>query len=215
MHGASLSTYQYCPCSREQACPGSPSLSSTHWQRQGSLNLWKTKYYCKAVGGFQLHFQSTKSKSEAYLSRESHIPVTQMHRSSEYPVAGQEIWSTFPYSFTTLNTADVHQAVLRPWFSDVPSGQHPQDTPALHSPRVGEARVPFSRKLPRNDTTLKGADTQVHYSIIQENINTKSFLPGGLCRYQVKRKVCKKGSGDVPRSALSLQQKGWGIQRHT
>lgn len=72
----SLSTYQYCPCSREQACPGSPSPSSTHWQRLGSLNLRKTKYYCKAVGGFQLRFQSTKSNSEAYLSRESHIPVT-------------------------------------------------------------------------------------------------------------------------------------------
>lgn len=91
------------------------------------------------------------------------------------------------------------------------SSGHPS---SAQSP-CGWSRVPFSRKLPRNDTTLKGADTQVHYSIIQENINTKSFLPGGLCRYQVKRKVCKKGSGDVPRSALSLQQKGWGIQGHT
>lgn len=51
MHGASLSTYQYCPAAESRLAQPF-HLSSTHWHSLGSLNLWKTKYYFKAMGGF-------------------------------------------------------------------------------------------------------------------------------------------------------------------
>lgn len=132
----------YSTCSRLQA---RSQLSTSDRHRLDSLYLRKPKYYCKAMGGFQLHFQFTKSNSEAYLSRESHSPATQTHKKSEYPVAGQEISSDckrgrntsqeiFPRSFTALISVGVHQGVPRTSFSNISPGQHLQDTTTEPSP---------------------------------------------------------------------------------
>lgn len=125
------------------------SISEQHTLTEaGKPELTKNKILLQGCGWFSATLSVHKVKFRGLSEQGVSYPCHTTHRSSEYPVAGQEIRSTFPYSFTTLNTADVHQAVLKPWFSDVPSGQHLQDTPALHSPHVGEAESCFPENCP-------------------------------------------------------------------
>lgn len=72
-----------------------------------------------------------------------------------------------------------------------------------------QAEVLFFRQLHRNDRDfLKGADSEVHYSIIQGNINRGPLMSGALCREQVKEKPSEKESGDFPlQSLLPLAEK--------
>lgn len=120
---------------------------------------------------------------------------------SEYPVAEQEIWSDCRWGRKmSLETRAKHfhthlQPLILLMFSrvfwDPDSLPSPLDS-TFRTPQVWavpdppmqgrQAEVLFSRQLHRNDSTWKAAESQVHYSIIQENVNTKSLMPGGLCR---------------------------------
>lgn len=79
MRGASSGTYQSWPCSREKALPAHPPEQHTHWHRLPSLNLWKTKYYCKALGGFlatlSVHKVKFRGLSEQGVSYPWHTDV--------------------------------------------------------------------------------------------------------------------------------------------
>lgn len=209
MHGASLSTYQYCPCSREQACPAHHSL--------GSLNLWQTKYYCKAVGGFQLHSQSTKSNSEAFLSREPHIPDTRMHRAVNILWQGRRFDQHFHthlqppvlLMFTRLFWGPGSLIHLWTAFSG-----HPSSAQSREGESCSDSKFCFPQNCPGMMLPQKAADPQVHYWVIQENI--KIIYAWGPLQIPGQRKSLHEGEWCCPpQCPLPLAQRVKDSRTHT